>query len=59
MELPRSLIDSIALMEACAPLVEILGPSFVAAYSRVKHAEYDTFMQTISPWEREFLLLNV
>jgi len=25
----------------------------------VKRAEYETFMQTISPWEREFLLLNV
>jgi glutamine synthetase len=25
----------------------------------VKQAEYETFMRTISPWEREFLLLNV
>ncbi|CAN7442075.1 glutamine synthetase family protein [Phenylobacterium sp. LjRoot225] len=57
--LPRSLIDSLALMESCEPLVEILGPRFVAAYTRVKQAEYETFMQTISPWEREFLLLNV
>lgn len=57
--LPRSLIDSLALMEECEPLVEILGPRFVAAYTRVKQAEYETFMQTISPWEREFLLLNV
>jgi glutamine synthetase len=57
--LPRSLIDSLALMEDCQPLVEILGQRFVSAYTRVKQAEYETFMQTISPWEREFLLLNV
>jgi hypothetical protein len=25
----------------------------------VKLAEYDAFMRTVSPWEREFLLLNV
>ena len=58
-ELPRSLMDSVALLEACEPLIEILGPVFVAAYSGVKQAEHETFMQTISPWEREFLLLNV
>jgi glutamine synthetase len=59
LELPRSLMDSVGLLEACAPLAELLGPNFVAAYSRVKRAEHETFMQTISPWEREFLLLNV
>jgi glutamine synthetase len=58
-ELPRSLMDSVALLEACEPLIEILGPVFVSAYSGVKQAEHETFMQTISPWEREFLLLNV
>ncbi len=57
--LPRSLLESLALFEACEPIAEILGPSFVAAYSRVTQAEYETFMRTISPWEREFLLLNV
>jgi glutamine synthetase len=40
-------------------LAEILGASFINAYSRVKMAEYEAFMRTISPWEREFLLLNV
>jgi glutamine synthetase len=52
-------MDSVALLEACEPLIEILGPVFVSAYSGVKQAEHETFMQTISPWEREFLLLNV
>ena len=58
-QLPRSLSESLRLFEACQPLVEILGPIFCQAYDRVKQAEYETFMRTISPWEREFLLLNV
>jgi glutamine synthetase len=58
-ELPRSLLESVALFEAAQPLVEILGATFCAAYATVKQAEYETFMRTISPWEREFLLLNV
>jgi glutamine synthetase len=58
-QLPRSLSESLRLFEACQPLVDILGPIFCQAYDRVKQAEYETFMRTISPWEREFLLLNV
>lgn len=58
-QLPRSLSESLRLFEDCKPLVDILGPTFCAAYDRVKQAEYETFMRTISPWEREFLLLNV
>lgn len=57
--LPRSLLESVMLFEGCEPLSELLGSNFVAAFSRVKQAEYETFMRTISPWEREFLLLNV
>ena len=58
-ELPRSLIESVSHLQACVPLIDILGGSFISAYSRVKMAEYEAFMRTISPWEREFLLLNV
>ena len=58
-DLPRSLMEALALFEACEPLAELLGPTFVAAYTRVKQEEHETFMQTISAWEREFLLLNV
>lgn len=58
-ELPRSLTESLSLFTACAPMVEILGPIFCQAYDHVKQTEYETFMRTISPWEREFLLLNV
>ena len=57
--LPRSLLESVVLFENCEPLSELLGANFVAAFSRVKQAEYETFMRPISPWEREFLLLIV
>ena len=38
---------------------EILGEPFVAAYTIVKQAEHEVFLQVISSWEREHLLLNV
>ena len=38
---------------------EVLGAEFVAVYEAVKRNEYKEFLQVISPWEREHLLLNV
>ncbi len=35
------------------------GQPFVAAYTIVKQAEHEVFLQVISSWEREHLLLNV
>jgi glutamine synthetase len=58
-ELPRNLLEALVHFEQCAPLREVLGEVFCSSYATVKRAEYETFMQTISPWEREFLLLNV
>ena len=46
-------------LRACEPLVELLGPTFVEAFALVKEAEYEVFLQVISSWEREHLLLNV
>jgi len=31
----------------------------VLAYGAVKESEYETYLQVISSWEREHLLLNV
>ncbi len=58
-DLPYSLVQAIIKLERTQPVIDMLGPQFVTAYTRVKLYEYETFMQTISPWEREFLLLNV
>jgi glutamine synthetase len=57
--LPRGLLEAVALFEESEELVEIFGRRFVATYRAIKQAEFETFMQVISPWEREYLLLNV
>ena len=53
------ILEAVSLFEECEELVEIFGKRFVSTYRAIKQAEYETFMQVISPWEREFLLLNV
>lgn len=58
-ELPRGLIDAVELFESDTELRNLLGPSFMTTYAAIKRAEFETFMEVISPWEREFLLLNV
>jgi glutamine synthetase len=58
-DLPYSLVQAVLALERCEPICQLLGPQFVKAYGRLKIHEYEIFMQTISPWEREFLLLNV
>jgi len=57
--LPRTLAEALRLLRDCKPLVEVFGERFVRAYSAVKDNEYETFLQVISSWEREHLLLNV
>lgn len=58
-ELPRGLIEAVGLFEDAKQLRTILGGDFMDTYAAIKRAEFDTFMNVISPWEREFLLLNV
>ena len=58
-DIPRVLGSALSLFDASAPLHEALGHDFARVYSIVKRAEYDEFLQVISPWEREHLLLNV
>jgi len=58
-ELPRSLQEALSLLTACDGLREVLGERFVQAFNAVKESEFETFMQVISSWEREYLLLNV
>ncbi|MBP6514562.1 MAG: glutamine synthetase [Steroidobacteraceae bacterium] len=57
--LPRTLAEALKLLRECKPLVEIFGDRYVAAYAAVKETEHETFLQVISSWEREHLLLNV
>ena len=58
-DIPQSLGDALDLFGAATELHEVLGPDFARVFGIVKRAEYDEFLQVISPWEREHLLLNV
>ena len=58
-ELPRGLVEAVALFEDDKRLRAVLGDAFVTTYAAIKRQEFETFMEVISPWEREYLLLNV
>ena len=58
-QLPRSLEASLSKLGECQPLIDILGPRFVTAYTAVKQTEVNAFQHVISSWEREYLLLAV
>lgn len=58
-DLPRGLLEAVSLFEDEDDLRDVFGDEFVAIYAGVKRGEFETFMQVISPWEREYLLLNV
>ena len=58
-DLPYSLLEAIEVFRQSEEMMELLGEKFVQMYSQIKSDEYDAFMQVISPWEREHLLMNV
>ncbi len=58
-DIPSGLGPALDLFDAAPDMQQVLGPEFARVYSIVKRAEYDEFLQVISPWEREHLLLNV
>jgi glutamine synthetase len=58
-ELPVGLLEAVDMFEETEELAEVLGRDFITTFAAVKRAEFATFMRVISPWEREFLLLNV
>ncbi|MEM0987511.1 MAG: glutamine synthetase family protein [Pseudomonadota bacterium] len=58
-ELPFGLLEALAEFADAPDLQEVLGRRFCQLYEAVKQQEYAEFMQVISPWEREHLLLNV
>ncbi|TNB49171.1 glutamine synthetase [Martelella lutilitoris] len=58
-DLPRGLLEALALMEGELALGPVLSREFIDLYGGIKRGEFETFMQVISPWEREFLLLHV
>ncbi|WP_164659965.1 glutamine synthetase family protein [Tropicibacter sp. Alg240-R139] len=58
-DIPQVLGQALDMFDGAKALHDVLGPDFARVYSIVKRAEYEEFLQVISPWEREHLLLNV
>ena len=58
-EIPREMGQALDLFDEASTLHEVLGPEFARVYGIVKRTEYQEFLQVISPWEREHLLMNV
>ncbi|MEX0304081.1 MAG: glutamine synthetase family protein [Leisingera sp.] len=58
-DIPQVMGQALDLFDEATELHEVLGPEFARVYSIVKRTEYEEFLQVISPWEREHLLMNV
>jgi len=58
-DIPRDLSEALEAFETDIAIQEVLNPEFCSVYKAVKELEYKEFLQVISPWEREHLLLNV
>ncbi|MBK5933862.1 L-glutamine synthetase [Rhodovulum imhoffii] len=58
-DISRNLAEALDLLSAAPKVQEVLGEAFCRVYDSVKTLEYKAFLQVISPWEREHLLLNV
>ncbi len=58
-DIPRSLHGALHLFEQAPELAEVLGKEFCRVFAAIKRHEAEAFLEVISPWEREHLLLNV
>ena len=57
--LPRNLDVALDKLNRADEIRSLLGDDFVTVFSEVKRAEAEAFLDVISPWERQYLLLNV
>ena len=57
--LPRDVLTALNLFDESKDIRKILGEDFSKIYMAIKRHEHEEFLQVISPWEREHLLLNV
>jgi glutamine synthetase len=54
--LPLNLLDALRAFEASAVLGDALGKGFVAAYLKLKHAEWNSYARHLTTWERQTTL---
>ena len=57
--LPRNLDIALDMLEKSDAMHKTLGERFVKLFAEVKRTEAEAFLDVISPWERQYLLLNV
>ena len=57
--LPRSLREALDLFSNAEEMKNLLHPKFSELYLSIKNLEHAEYLNVISPWEREHLLLNV
>jgi glutamine synthetase len=58
-DIPNTLADALWNLGEATEMRKVLGEDFCRIYAAVKTLENKEFLQVISPWEREHLLLNV
>jgi glutamine synthetase len=51
--LPLNLLDALRAFEGSAVLNAALGEAFVAAYAKLKHAEWNEYAAHLTQWERQ------
>jgi len=54
--LPLNLLDALRALEHSATLKAALGESFVSAYAKLKHGEWNEYAAHLSAWERQATL---
>ncbi|PID60778.1 MAG: glutamine synthetase [Gammaproteobacteria bacterium] len=57
--LPRDILVAVEDFRQSEPVNAVLGEEFGLIYRAIKESEAAAFLEVISPWEREHLLLNV
>jgi glutamine synthetase len=57
--LPREIFEGLKQFHSEPALRELLGEEFCSMYEATKLQEFEDYLKVISPWEREYLLLNV
>jgi glutamine synthetase len=55
-KLPLNLLDALRALENSATLKASLGESFVSAYAKLKHGEWNEYAAHLSAWERQATL---
>ncbi|MFZ5609823.1 MAG: glutamine synthetase family protein [Pseudomonadota bacterium] len=57
--LPQHYLAALDALEATEELIPVLGEGFLRAFVDVKRREYSEYYSVLSPWETQFLMLNV